>query len=112
MSELRERMTQDLKLAGLTDGTAEIYLRAVTQLAAYYNVSPDRLTERQVEEYILHVRDQLGAAKGTFQTMLAGLKFFYLNTLAYDWPLLTKKKFASHARRGCPTSGAMRIAVA
>jgi len=43
---------------------------------------------------------------------LAGLKFFYLNTLSYEWPLLTKKKSASHARSGCPTSAATRIVAA
>ncbi len=112
MSELRNRMIQDLKLAGLAESTAEQYLRAVRQLAAYYMISPDRLTERQVQDYILYVRDDLGVAKGTFAPLLAGLKFFYLNTLAYEWALFTKKKSASHARSGCPTSVATRIAAA
>ena len=42
----------------------------------------------------------------------AGLKFFYLNTLGYDWPLFTKKKSASHAGSGCPMSAVTRTAVA
>lgn len=112
MSELRNRMIQDMKLAGLVEGTAREYLRAVRQLAAYYMVAPDRLSERQVQDYILYVRDELGVAKGTFAPLLAGLKFFYINTLGYDWALLTKKKSASHARSGCPTSAAMKIAAA
>ena len=112
MSVLRNRMIEDMKLAGLVEGTAREYLRAVRQLAAYYMISPDRLTERQVQEYILYVRDDLGVAKGTFAPLLAGLKFFYLNTLGYEWPLLTKKKSASHARSGCPTPAATRIAAA
>lgn len=112
MSELSNRMIQDMKLAGLVDGTRREYLRAVRQLTAYYMVSPDRLSERQVQDYILFVRDDLGVAKGTFAPILAGLKFFYVNTLAYDWALLTKKKSASHARSDCPTSVATRIVVA
>ena len=51
MSKLRERMTRDLRLAGLEEGTQQSYLRAVRQLAAYYMVSPDQLSERQVEDY-------------------------------------------------------------
>ncbi len=43
-------MIQDLKLAGLGEGTSRPYLRAVRQLTAYYMVSPDRLSERQVEQ--------------------------------------------------------------
>ena len=112
MSELRDRMIQDLKLAGLVDGTQQVYLRAVHQLAAYYMLSPDRLSERLVQDYILYVRDELGVAKGTFEPMFAGLKFFYVNTLGYDWALFTKKKSASHARNGCPTSAPMTIAAA
>ena len=112
MSELKNRMIEDLKLAGLVQKTRQEYLRAVRQLATYYMISPDQLTERQVQDYILYVRDDLGAAKGTFATMFYGLKFFYLNTLGYEWPLFTKKKFASHARNGCPTSAVIRIAAA
>ena len=112
MSELRNQMIQDMKLAGLVEGTRREYLRAVRQLAAYYMTPPDRLTERQVQDYILYVRDDLGVAKGTFEPMFAGLKFFYLNTLGREWPLFTKKKFASHAASGCPTSVATRTAAA
>jgi hypothetical protein len=110
MSELRNRMAQDLKLAGLNQGTQEVYLRAVRQLAAYYMVAPDRLHERQVQDYVLYVRDELGVAKGTFEPMFAALKFLYVNTLGYEWPLFTKKKSASLVRSGCPTSVAMTIA--
>jgi molybdopterin-guanine dinucleotide biosynthesis protein A len=112
MSELRNRMIQDMQLAGLVEGTRQQYLRAVRQLAAYYTVSPDRLSERKVEQYLLYVRDELGVAKGTFEPIVAGLKFFYLHTLGCDWPLFTKKKSASRGRSGCPTSAAMPIAAA
>ena len=84
----------------------------VRQLAAYYMVSPDHLSERKVEDYLLYVRDDLGVAKGTFAPVFAGLKFFYLDTLGYDWPLFTKKKSASHAGSGCPTSAVTRTAAA
>ena len=112
MSELRERMIRDLKLAGLDEGTHRAYLRAVRQLAAYYMLPPDRLSERQVEDYILYVRDELAVAKGTFQPMFFGLKFFYIQTLGYEWPLFTKKKCANHANSVCPTSAAMTIVAA
>ena len=112
MSRLRNRMMQDMKLAGLVEGTQREYLRAVHQLAAYYMISPDHLSERHVEKYILYVRDELGVARGTFVPMFFGLKFFYVNTLGYDWPLFTKKKSASQAGSGCPTSAVTPIAAA
>ena len=97
-------MIRDLKLAGLDEGTQRSYLRAVRQLATYYMLSPDQLSERQVQDYILFVRDELGVAKGTFEPMFFGLKFFYVQSLGYEWPLFTKKKCASHATSACPTS--------
>jgi hypothetical protein len=51
-------------------------------------------------------------AKGTFEPIFFGLKFFYVNTLGYDWPLFTKKKCASHAGSGYPMSVATRTAAA
>jgi hypothetical protein len=112
MSELRDRMIRDMQLAGLVEGTRTEYLRAVRQLAAYYMVSPDQLSQRNVEDYLLYVRDELGVAKGTFAPIFAGLKFFYLNTLGYDWPLFTKKKSACHAGSGYPMCAATRTAAA
>ncbi|HKM54128.1 MAG TPA: site-specific integrase, partial [Isosphaeraceae bacterium] len=112
MSKLRKRMIRDMQLAGLVEGTRREYLRAVRQLAAYYMVSPHQLSERNVEDYLLYVRDELGVAKGTFAPIFFGLKFFYLNTLGYDWPLFMKKKSARHADSGCPTCAATRTAAA
>jgi integrase/recombinase XerD len=112
MTELRKRMIRDMQLAGLVSGSRREYLRAVRQLTAYYMVSPDQLTGRKVENYLLYVRDHLGVARGTFDPMFAGLKFFYLRTLGYDWPLFTKKKSASHVKSGCPTSAPIRTAAA
>jgi hypothetical protein len=52
-------------------------------------VSPDRLSERLVEKYILYIRDALGVARETFAPLFFGLKFFYLQTLGYDCYLPT-----------------------
>jgi integrase/recombinase XerD len=112
MSELRNRMIRDLQLAGLVEGTRREYLKAVHQLTAYYMISPDQLSERNVEDYILYVRDELGVAKGTFAPIFFGLKFFYVNTLGHDWPLFTKKKSASRAGSGCPMSAVTRTVAA
>jgi hypothetical protein len=112
MSRLRKRMIQDMRLAGLVEGTRHQYLRAVRQLTTYYMVSPDRLSERHVEKYLLYIRDELGVARGTFVPTFFGLKFFYVQTLGHDWPLFTKKESASQASSGCPMSAVTPIAAA
>ena len=112
MSELRKRMIEDMQLAGLSQGTQQGYVRAVRQLAGHFDLSPDRLTERQLRNYLMHLREVRGVAKGTFQQHFFAIKFFFVNTLGHDWPLLTKKKSANPFANGCPTSEATRTAAA
>jgi integrase/recombinase XerD len=103
MTELRNRMIEDMQLAGLSQGTQEAYLRAVRQLATHFHLSPDRLSERQLRDYVIHLRDVRAVAKGTFQQHFFALKFIFVNTLACDWPLLTQKKSANPTASAFPT---------
>lgn len=48
MSQLRERMNEDMILAGLALGTRQAYTQAVRRLAARYRRSPDQLSEEEV----------------------------------------------------------------
>jgi hypothetical protein len=48
MSPLRERMIEDMTLAGLALGTRQAYTQAVHRLAARYRRSPDQLSEAEV----------------------------------------------------------------
>jgi len=112
MTELRKRMIEDMQLAGLVPGTQVAYMGAVRQLAAHFRLSPDRLTERQLRDYLVHLRDVRGVAKGTFQMHFFAIKFLFVNTLARDWPLLTKKKSANPMRSAFPTFGPTRTAAA
>jgi hypothetical protein len=104
MSKLRKRMIQDMRLAGLAEGTQDQCLQAVRQLTAYYMIAPDHLRERLVEKYILYISDELGVARGTFVPAFFALKFFYVQTLGCDWPLFTKKESVSQGSNGCPMS--------
>ena len=101
MTELRQRMIRDMVLAGLAESTKIRYVAAVRLLAKHYMTSPDQLTERQVEEYVLHLRDVKKCAKGTFQQYFHALKFLYVSSLNYDWPLFTKKRFVSRVENAC-----------
>ena len=68
-------------------------------------IPPDQLCQRQVEDYILHVRDDFGRGQGDVHPIWAALEFLYVNTLGYDWPLFTKTS-ASHA--AAPAGGPLR----
>ncbi len=53
---LRQRMGEDLKLAGYAQGTQECYLRAVRQLADHYGQSPDTLCDQHIRDYFLFLK--------------------------------------------------------
>jgi hypothetical protein len=65
MTPLRNRMIEDMRLAGLADTTQKVYVQAVRNLAKHYRRSPDQLSEEEVRRYLLDVRDR-GVARGTF----------------------------------------------
>lgn len=102
LSRLRQRMIDDMELAGLTLGTQQCYLGAVVALQRHTDTRPDRLTEEQVYQYVLWLRDTKGVTKGTFQPHWHGIKFFYYRTLGVDWPLFTRKKVRQPRRSRLP----------
>jgi hypothetical protein len=74
-------MIEDMKLAGLSAKTQEVYLQGVTTLVKHYgNRSPDQLIEEEVRRYLVAVRER--NARGTSKTCHYGIQFFYRNTLA------------------------------
>ncbi len=104
VSPLRKRMIRDMDLAGFTGGTQQTYIGAVVKLQDHYHARPDRLSEKQVQQYIFWLRDEKDVAKGTFQTSWYGLKFLYYRTLGVDWSLFTRKKVRQPRRKRLPVA--------
>jgi len=88
MTSLRQRMLEDLQLRGLSENTQEAYVRAVRQLAEHYGRPPDQITDEDLRQYFLHLRDVRGIAQSTLQVSLSALRFFYQHTLRKDLPTL------------------------
>jgi integrase len=85
MTKLRERMLQDMQLRGFADRTQECYLRSVRLLAQHFNKPPDRITEEELRNYFLHVKNVKKWARATVTISLCGIKFFYTQTLKQQW---------------------------
>ena len=66
---LYKRMSEDLHLGGMAKRTHEGYLRAVRQLADFCKRSPDQITEDQLREFFLHLKNDkefaIGSRSGT-----------------------------------------------
>jgi len=85
MTELRKRMIECLQLRGLSERTQESYVRAVRQLAEHYHKSPDLITEEELRQYFLYIKNVKHYSRSTATIAICGIKFFFERTLEKDW---------------------------
>lgn len=81
MSELSDRMTRDMQLRRLSERTQASYLHGMRGLAKHYKRSPDLLTDREVQDYILYMLNERKLAWSTCNIRVSAMKFFYGTTL-------------------------------
>jgi hypothetical protein len=103
MASLRERIIEDMILAGHKPGTRRTYLDQVRCLAKHYMIAPEELTEQQVRDYFIYLREEKKVGRGTFETARAGIRFCFFITLDRDWALFSKKRSLCRFRSVCPT---------
>lgn len=58
VSALRAKMIEDLQLAGLSERTQEAYVRSVRKLTQHYGQSPQTLSEQQLRDYFLFLKNE------------------------------------------------------
>jgi len=90
MTALRQRMIEDMQLRSLSPKTQDSYLRAVRQLAEYYGCSPDRITEEEVRQYILHLKNGRKLSNSSCLVALGAIRFFWKHTLGEETPVLSQ----------------------
>jgi integrase/recombinase XerD len=83
---LRQRMHQDLQLAGLAEGTQKVYLGAVKRLAAHFHKPPDQITEQEFREYLLYLKNERHYAPSSLKIAASAILFFFTHTVPRDWP--------------------------
>lgn len=88
MTELRKRMIECLQLRGLSERTQEAYVRAVRQLAQHYHRSPDLITDEELRQYFLHIKNVKKYSRASSPIAICGIKFFYEKTLNREFTTL------------------------
>ena len=84
-AELRKRLSEDLHLTGKSKRTHDGYIRAVRQLSDFARCSPDQVSETQVRQFFLHLKNDRQFAYGSLRVALSGAKFFFSQTCKRDW---------------------------
>lgn len=80
-STLRDRMIGQMRLRNLSKKTEEAYVWAVLGMAKFYHCSPDRLTDEQVQKYLLYLHDERKLAWSSCNIVYSALRFLYDSVL-------------------------------
>ncbi len=83
-SKLREKFEQHLILHRLSEKTREAYVRSVVDLAKYYKQSPDKLTNEQIQQYLVYLLEHRKLKWSSCNVAFSGLYCFYSKFL--KWP--------------------------
>jgi site-specific recombinase XerD len=105
MTQLRERLMQDLKLAGYAQSTCETYIDSIAAFARFCRRDPAKLSQDDVRSWIGHLAStDIGPQRRAQH--FAALKFLYGKTLGR--PELVS--FLSYPRRTTPLTAVLSIA--
>ena len=99
-SPIRQQVIADMKLAGLSGGTQDQYLRHMDQFVRATWTVPEQAGQEQVAAYLQNVMER-GISVGTFKPMRAALQFLFENTLHRKWDVFKKDVLRPNGS-GCP----------
>lgn len=85
MTELRQRMQEDMQLRNLSPATQRNYIHYVADFAKYFGMSPDKLGLEAVREYQLYLLNERKLSPESINTFVTAVKFLYLVTLEMPW---------------------------
>ena len=81
MTPLRQKMIDQMTLRGFSPRTHRSYLEAVSGLARYYNRPPDRLSAKQVQDYLLYLERERHLSWSSRNVAVSAFRFLYQQTL-------------------------------
>src|SRR5262249_34078571 len=81
MTDLRQRMLEELQRRNFSETTIKTYVRVVEDFARYFGKRPDRLNEHDIRKYQVHLLQERKLTVKTVRPHTAALRFFYVKTL-------------------------------
>ena len=81
MTQLRQRMLEELQRRNYSAGTIRLYLRHVAEFALHFHRSPDQLGAEDIRQYQLFLIQEKKLAWSSYNQIVCALRFFYAKTL-------------------------------
>lgn len=85
MTQLRQRMTEDLTIRNYSPRTIKVYLDRLAQFAQHFGQSPDRLGPAHIREFQVFLVETKKASWTKFNQTVCALRFFYRVSLGKTW---------------------------
>ena len=73
MKDYFQKSMRALQLAGMSEPTQKGYTRSVRMLVDFYGKTPDLITEKELQDYFLHRRNNDKWAAATMRIYYSGL---------------------------------------
>lgn len=81
MGQLRDKMEEDLRLAGLSPNARQTHLRCAAVFVRHHSKGPMRMGRAEVRDFLLHLLEERKVKAATYNVYAAALRFLYARTL-------------------------------
>ena len=81
MTQLRQKMLEELQCRNYSHRTAKTYVRIVREFATYFHQPPDKLGPGQIRQYQAHLFQSKKLAPATVSQYVSALRFLFIKTL-------------------------------
>lgn len=81
MTQLRQKMLEEIQRRNYSHRTARTYVRIVRDFAEYFHEPPDKLGPEQIRQYQAHLFQAKKLAPATVSQYVSALRFLFVKTL-------------------------------
>jgi integrase/recombinase XerD len=81
VTQLRQKMLEELQRRNYSHRTAKTYVRIVREFATYFHQPPDKLGPEQIRQYQAHLFQAKQLAPATVSQYVSALRFLFVKTL-------------------------------
>jgi integrase/recombinase XerD len=81
VTQLRQKMLEELQRRNYSHRTAKTYVRIVREFATYFQQPPDKLGPEQIRQYQAHLFQAKKLAPATVSPYVSALRFLFIKTL-------------------------------
>lgn len=81
MTKLRQEMIRAMKLRNFSPKTQQAYLTQIKRLSAHYERSPDLMSHRELQDYLIYMKEEENLTFSSCNVARSAIRFFYGNVL-------------------------------